>query len=363
MEPTYGQNYQIDGWESFGPITVTRDSSYGFSECLPVASLTDEIVSAILKAWPKIRGYPEREGKPAWTMYPTIMVSVSGGSDSDIMLDMIERIGHPLSDVKYVYFDTGMEYEATKQHIEFLQAKYGVVIESIKAKVPVPLGCKRYGLPFLSKKISQNIYRLQKHGFKWEDKPFEELYAEYPRCKSALRWWCNKWGENSKLNISRRKWLKEFMILNPPDFPISDKCCDGAKKSTAKFAEDKYKPNLVCTGVRKAEGGARSTCYTSCFSENFGKADSLRPIFWFKKADKSAYEKLFGVEHSACYTLYGLDRVGCSCCPFGKYWEIELEAARMYEPKLHKAALNVFGKSYEYTRKYQAFKNEMEGHQ
>lgn len=240
--------------------------------------ITGEIQNAFIKSWHKIHGYDD------FTMYPKIMVSVSGGADSDLMVDMIEKIGHPISEVHYVFFDTGIEFEATKNHLKYLENKYGISIERYKAKVPVPLGVKKYGVPFLSKQVSQFISRLQKHNFKWEDKSFEELYAEYPRCKAALRWWCNEWGERKKTNISNNKWLKEFMIQNPPNFPISDGCCKGAKKDTAKQIEKAICPDLSCQGIRKAEGGARSTAYKSCFDEVLGECDQLRPIFWLKKS-------------------------------------------------------------------------------
>lgn len=252
------------------------DSMTELLESVPKENMTFEMCNAFVKAWGKIHGYGggKSEVHP-FTMYPKIMVSVSGGADSDIVLDLVERIGYPLSEVHYAFFDTGLEFAATKRHLEYLEQKYGITIERYRAKIPVPLGVKKYGVPFLSKKISNNIQRLQKHGFKWEDKPFEELYAKYPRCKSALRWWCNQWGEKSKLNISNRKWLKEFMIANPPDFPISSGCCDGAKKGTAKMVEKIINPDLSIQGVRKAEGGIRSTAYKSCFDEICGEAGEV----------------------------------------------------------------------------------------
>ena len=39
--------------------------------------------------------------------------------------------------------------------------------------------------------VSEWIERLQRHNFQWEDKSFDELYKEYPKCKVALQWWCN----------------------------------------------------------------------------------------------------------------------------------------------------------------------------
>lgn len=108
------------------------------------------------------------------------------------------------------------------------------------------------------------------------------------------------------------------------------------------------------------EGGARAVAYKSCFDDIPCGCSSLRLIFWFKNADKEAYEKAFDVTHSDCYSKYGLRRTGCACCPFGKDFEVELAAAEKYEPNLYRAAFHVFGKSYEYTRKYREYREQRE---
>lgn len=310
-------------------------------------SPTEEIAVMFAKQYDRIAG--------TYDEYQKIMVSVSGGWDSDIVVDAIERIGYKPGTVVYAYFDTGMEYDATKRHLCFLENKYGIQIVRQKAVIPVPLGCKRYGVPFLNKKVSEYISRLQKHGFTWEDKPFDELYAQFPHCKAALRWWCNDWGENSQMNIDRNRYLKEFMVENPPPIPISDDCCEGAKKRTAHLLQKTINPDLDVQGVRKYEGGERATAYSSCFDYVYDGCDKLRLIYWLKNEDKLAYDAAFSVTHSDCYSVYGLSRTGCACCPFGKNWEKELEAAREHEPKLYTAAVNIFGDSYMYTKKYRDY--------
>lgn len=293
--------------------------------------------------------------------YDEIAISISGGADSDIVMDMVMKLlGAILKQdaskkVRFVFFDTGLEYQATKEHLQYLEEKYGVQIDREKAVKPIPLACRQYGLPFLSKQVSEFISRLQRHGFQWEDDDFETLYKKYPRCKAALRWWCNAWGENSRFNISYNKWLKEFMVENPPDFFISKECCVWAKKKVAYKYQEEHGIELAITGIRKAEGGARSTAYKSCFSSFEDEADAYRPIFWYKKADKEAYEETYNVTHSKCYSCYGLKRTGCAGCPFGQDFEEELKIIEEHEPKLYKAVNNIFGKSYEYTRKYREF--------
>ena len=285
-------------------------------------------------------------------------VSVSGGADSDIVVDMCSRISDNLI---YVWFDTGMEYQATKNHLKYLEEKYGIKIQRIKAKEPVPLAVRHYGYPFLSKLVSIYTGRLQKHGYMFDDRPYEELAKEYPNCISALRWWCNEWGEKSSFNIKRWKYLKEFMIESPPDFPISDGCCFGAKKSTAHDFAVEWQMKLNIQGVRKAEGGKR-TAIQSCFTEGNGKngISTFRPIFWFKDDDKAFYEKTYDVRNSECYWHYGLKRTGCVGCPFGRNWQFELEVVKNYEPKLYKLCNAVFGKSYDYTLRYFAYRKKKE---
>lgn len=287
------------------------------------------------------------------------MCSVSGGSDSDIMLDMVFRLD-PEKKVKYVFFDTGLEMQATKEHIKDLERKYGIQIITLRPKVPAAAAVKKIGYPFWTKQTSEYISRLQKHGFTWEDKPFDELYAKYPKCKAALRWWCNEWGENSRLNIEKSSFLKEYIMLNHPPVLFSQKCCDNCKKKPALEAVRQLNTDLELIGVRQAEGGARSTVYKSCFVENKHRGTSQHfPLFWFSDEDKMAYEERFGVTHSRAYTEYGCKRTGCAGCPFASGFDKELQMLEKHEPVLAKAVKNIFGPAYEYTRGYRAFREMM----
>lgn len=285
--------------------------------------------------------------------------SVSGGSDSDTMLDIIERVRCGRK-VTYVFFDTGIEYAATLRHLDDLEAKYGVEIVRRKATVPVPLGCKHYGLPFFSKRVSQDIDRLQKHGFQWEDEPFEVLLERYPHCKSSLKWWCNAWvldnGKESKYNIKTKKYLKEFMMEHPPDFEISDKCCQGAKKDTGEKFDVDFDVGMKILGLRRAEGGVRATAYTSCFSVDADGMSNYRPLWFWSDEDKAEYKEFYGLTYSDCYEVWGFRRTGCAGCPFNSRFEDEVATMEQYEPKLAAAVKNIFGPSYEYTRAYRKYK-------
>jgi hypothetical protein len=242
----------------------------------------------------------------------------------------------------------------------YLENKYNIQIQREKAIKNIPLSCKEYGQPFLSKFVSQFIEALQKHDFKWQDKPYEILIEEYPKAKSYVGWWCNlhenRENTYSSFNIAKYKGLKEFLISNPPSFKISPKCCEYSKKKVAETYAKKNKLDLFIIGIRKAEGGIRSVKYKSCFvnkgAHSYGQ---YFPIFWYKNQDKIDYEQLFDVTHSLCYNSYGLKRTGCAGCPFGSNFENELDIIYKYEQKLYKAVNNIFKDSYEYTRQYREF--------
>lgn len=296
--------------------------------------------------------------------HETVLVFISGGSDSDIMLDAIHRIDTDKK-ARYVYCGTGMEYEATKRQLKKLEQKYGVRIEPVAPVLPIPTCCRQYGVPFWSKRVSEMIYRLQRHDFKWEDRPFDELIKEYPRCRAALRWWCNEHprkdnGAESSLNIAYAPGLKEYMVANPPPMRIAAKCCQKAKTEPAAKFQAEQAADLVCTGLRKCEGGNRAISFKTCFSvTSEDKANTFRPCFWLTDKDKEDYERHYGVIHSDCYVVWGMKRTGCPGCPYGKEFEQELELMKKYEPKFYQAAIKIFGASYEYTRGYLRFREEL----
>ena len=317
-------------------------------ELLDTCPCNQIIGDNLVRAWSKINS----------PKYQKELCAISGGSDSDVMLDIVYK-SDKNNNVDYIWYDTGLEYQATKDHLEYLKEKYDIDIKVVKAIKPIPMVCKQYGQPFLSKRVSDYISRLQRHNFQWEDENFDTLYKKYPKCKTALKWWCNANGEKSSFNIDRNKYLKEFIISNPPTFNISFACCEYSKKKPAKDYIKNNHYGLNITGLRKAEGGLRATAYKSCFSENDSGHDEYRPLFWYKDSDKIDYENAYDIEHSKCYTEYGLKRTGCAGCPFGRDFEYELEVIQKYEPKLYKAVNNIFGDSYEYTRKYREFVKKM----
>jgi len=308
--------------------------------------------------------------------HPNAICSYSGGADSDILIDVIERARQifDLPPVKYVFFNTGLEMKATKDHVKATAEKYGVEIETVRPKVGIVQASRKYGIPFVSKIMSAGLSEWQKKEVplsvaqeydRAEDKQAKrlELKERYPKCESVLNFLCccNSKGEprpNIQLVINSSKYMRDFIGEYPPDFKISAECCTYCKKNVAHQIQKGY--DMVITGERRDEGGMRSVPRkdntSMCFTETASGQYRLRPLYYVSDTDKAWYKDYYGIRYSDAYEVYGLTRTGCCGCPISYKAIADLELIRPYEPNLVKAAWNIFGKSYEYRQKYNAYK-------
>lgn len=310
--------------------------------------------------------------------HPNAICSYSGGSDSDIMLDLIERtrIAFGFPEVKYCFFNTGLEMKATRDHVKEVAEKYGVEITEYRPKKNIVQATREYGVPFMSKIVSSAMETVQKKGLPFsireeydnaEDKAKirQELRERYPKSEQGINFLCccNRDGEprpNIQLVIDSSKYLYEFMKENPCDFKISAKCCDYCKKQIAHKAQSEYE--MVITGERRDEGGMRSVPRskdangTMCFSETSNGQFRLKPLYYVSDSDKEWYKERYGIRYSDAYEVYGLKRTGCCGCSISSSAVEDLEKIRPYEPNVVKAAWNIFGDSYRYRQKYKEFK-------
>ena len=312
--------------------------------------------------------------------HPQAICSYSGGSDSDIMIDLVERTrkGFDLPPIKYVFFNTGLEMKATKDHVKAQSEKYGVEIETVRPKINIVLAARKYGIPFVSKIMSNGLEEWQKKSVpltiadeyaEAEDKAGKraELSERYPKCESLINFLCccNRSGEprpNIQLVINSSKYMLDFLKVCPPEFKISAKCCDYCKKQIAHKVQRDYE--MVITGERRDEGGMRSVPRQGeansamCFAETSNGQWRLRPLYYVSDKDKAWYKDYYGIRYSDAYEVYGLTRTGCCGCPISYKAVDDLEKIRPYEPNVVKAAWNIFGQSYRYRQMYNDFKAE-----
>ena len=296
-------------------------------------------------------------GKMAYYLstHNSICVSVSGGSDSDVIVHMIAtKFREYLPKIHFVFANTGVEYRATLSHLDYLEQKYNIHIDRVQG-TPIPVAVKKYGVPFCSKKVSDVMERLQKHGFQWEDFSLAELLYRYPRSRAALRWWCNDWGDKSRFNINWNRGLKEFLICHRPQYKVSAACCNVSKKYPLIKYQKEHDCDMYITGERKCEGGARSGAHASCFEQSHGQ-DHYMPLWFWSDDVKEWYCGYENITHSDCYKVYGLKRTGCVGCPFATNLWDELEVMKQYEPACYKLCVNVFGNSYIMRHLYETYK-------
>lgn len=309
--------------------------------------------------------------------HPKAICSYSGGADSDILLDLIERtrkLMPGLPPVQYVFFNTGLEMKATKDHVKRNAEKYEVDIMERRPKINIVLATRKYGIPFVSKIMSAGLGEWQKKGVplsiaeeydQAEDKIAKraELKERYPNCESVINFLCccNSAGEprpNIQLVINSSKYMRDFVGEYPPDFQVSAKCCDYCKKQVAHEVQKDYE--MIITGERRDEGGMRSVPRSDntslCFTETSNGQYRLRPLYYVSDADKAWYKETYGIRYSDAYEVYGLTRTGCCGCPISYKAVDDLEKIKPYEPNVVKAAWNIFGKSYEYRKKYVEYK-------
>lgn len=308
--------------------------------------------------------------------HPNAICSYSGGSDSDIMLHLIESVRkvHNLPPVQYCFFNTGLEMKAIKNHVKDMEKHYGVTITEYRPKKNVVLATREHGVPFVSKIMSAGLEGVQKKNIPLsiadeyaeaanKEAKRSELKERYPGCESTINFLCccNSKGEprpNIQLVINSSKYMLDFIKENPIPFQVSNKCCNYCKKQLAHSIQAPYE--MVITGERRAEGGMRSVprkdSTTMCFSETAEGKFRLRPLYYVTDADKQWYKEYYGIRYSDAYEVYGLTRTGCCGCAISSRAVEDLEKIRPYEPNLVKAAWNVFGDSYRYRQKYNEYK-------
>lgn len=259
-----------------------------------------------------------------------IMVSVSGGSDSDCIVHLICHYFPEYVDRCYfVFVNTGLEYNATKRHLDELESKYGIEIKQLRG-MSVVTSVRKYGVPILNKAKSKSLSMFLRRTPRGEYCVFQANGSYF------------KFTENER---KLARYLDENHIM------ISNKCCDVSKKAPLHQFEKLNDIDLDVSGERKAEGGVRAVQHKSCFEQKDG-ADRFMPLFWWSDSVKKAFKIAEGIRYSDCYEVWGMKRTGCVGCPFGKDTAHELSMMQKYEPNLYKACMAVFGTAYELTDRF-----------
>ena len=112
----------------------------------PFTNLHEELKDFDLKNFTIFDGFTKAYSVINNSKYRNMICAISGGSDSDIVLDIVYRCDISKK-VRYIWINTGLEYQATKNHIKFLEEKYSITIEQFRG-MPIPLAVRKYKQSF-----------------------------------------------------------------------------------------------------------------------------------------------------------------------------------------------------------------------
>lgn len=257
-----------------------------------------------------------------------ILISVSGGSDSDCIVHLVcAYFPEYIDKCHFVFVDTGLEYDATKRHLCDIEKRYGVEIKRLRG-VSVVTAVAKHGFPILSKSKSHNI-DLYLRGLPSGER---SVFGD------AAKHWSLRFTE-------KQKELVRYLERN--HIKVSAKCCDISKKNPLFKYIKENNIDLDVTGERQAEGGQRALIHKSCFEPGNHGIDKYMPLWFWSDKTKADFKRIEGILYSDCYEVYGMKRTGCCGCPFNLNIADELAIMAQYEPMLYKACMRVFGQSYE----------------
>lgn len=182
-----------------------------------------------------------RKCEEHFSTHDRILVSVSGGSDSDCIVHIIcTYFREYLDKMHFCFGNTGLEYDATKRHLCDVEDKYGIHIDRVRGK-SVVWAVKEYGVPILNKYKSHVISDYQRGLAYAERNIFEDGAVRY----------------HVMTFTAKQRAMVEYATAN--GIKISDKCCDISKKKPLQEYSKQHNIDLNITGERLAEGGAKST--------------------------------------------------------------------------------------------------------
>ena len=228
-------------------------------------------------------------------------ISLSGGKDSTVLSYLMDE-ALPGNKIPRVFLNTGIEFKLIYIYIRKMQESDSR-IEIVNVGKNIKETLSNVGYPFKSKEHSQKLYEY-KSGLRGKAilKYFRISDGGYNSCPEKLMYQMN---DDFKLNISHR-------------------CCLEFKKKPAKEWAKKNNKTILITGMRKDEGGTRSTVSCTSFNSD-NQLTRFHPLFvvnddfenWFIESRKIKLCDLY-------YPPYNLTRTGCKGCPFTPWLEKDL---------------------------------------
>ncbi len=263
-----------------------------------------------------------------------VYLALSGGKDSQVVGEILWRMGGKYRQIPMVFSNTGLEMPEVVKHVRALKER-GFNIVEIKPKMNFRDVWQKEGIPLVSKKVARQIRTLKK-GPEGQENTYR-LYDEG----------ITSGGHKAPSWKLAKKWRH---LVDNDDIKTSEKCCDRLKKEPiATYEKATGLKGRGITGMMASEGGYRAGM-TQCNTFE-GKTTRSSPIlFWSDKdifqyidennieicsvyynrqydndgelvASDARFSELPSTNTSKGRVIEGEKRTGCMFCAFGAHLE------------------------------------------
>jgi 3'-phosphoadenosine 5'-phosphosulfate sulfotransferase (PAPS reductase)/FAD synthetase len=258
-----------------------------------------------------------------------VTVSISGGKDSAVLLDLARRC-YP--DIEAVYVNTGLDFPEVRR---FATDTPNVTV--LQPKMRFDEVVREHGWCYPSKDVALSVYYARK-GSRWAIDRFNGVNAD---------------GTTSKWRKSHyTKW--KYLVDSP--FKISHMCCGIMKEAPLDtYEKQSGKHPMVGTMATESERRRQAWLQTGC--NNFESKHPVgKPLSFWTNQDVLRYIRDFKIPIASVYgeitedakgrlSTTGEQRTGCVFCPVGCHRDKINRFQRMAvsHPKLHKYCMDSLG--------------------
>jgi 3'-phosphoadenosine 5'-phosphosulfate sulfotransferase (PAPS reductase)/FAD synthetase len=258
-----------------------------------------------------------------------VTVSVSGGKDSAVLLDLARRC-YP--DIEAVYVNTGLDFPEVRK-----SATDTPNVTVLQPNMRFSEVVREYGWCYPSKDVALTVYYARK-GSKWAKNRFDGVNPD----GSASNW--------------RKSHYTKWRGLVDSPFKISHLCCGIMKENPLeKYEKQSGKHPMVGTMAAESERRKQAWLQTGC--NNFETDHPIsKPLSFWTNQDVLRYIRETGLPIASVYgdivedgkgrlSTTGEQRTGCVFCPVGCHRDKVNRFQRLAKshPKLHEYCMGTLG--------------------